>query len=120
MGGLIEALYFFGECLIYPAVVFSLRATLMTNLFRFRTSDQSLKDWPKEESLLSQTKKEDKEQEDSKLLKSLDHDFQSSTVIEQLSFYFANLLCRSKYKRMMLKAQSRMTKELDLKKFLTR
>ena len=41
-------------------------------------------------------------------------------TFKKLTFYAANLCCNRKYKKMMQKANSRIEKELDLRKFILR
>lgn len=97
--------------------LFTLRATLLSQLFRFRKSDRTLVDWPRASTFLEKNLSKDESQN---LLKSMNNDFQVMSSIKKLHFYAVHFLCLSKYKRMLMKSNSDLSKELDLKKFLHR
>ena len=54
------------------------------------------------------------------MLKSIAAEFFVVTSIKKMSFYIANLLCDKDYKKKLAKSHSRLTKELDLRKFIHR
>ena len=54
------------------------------------------------------------------LLESIYAEFMFVTSIKKISFYVANLFCDKAYKKKMVKSHSRLTKELDLRKFMHR
>lgn len=47
-------------------------------------------------------------------------DFQKTSPIKKISFFRTWFTCRSQYKKMLLKSQSSLAKELDLRKFIYR
>ena len=54
------------------------------------------------------------------MLESIAAEFFVVTSIKKMSFYIANLLCDRDYKKKLAKSHSRLTKELDLRKFIHR
>ena len=57
---------------------------------------------------------------ESAFLKRLRRDFSKMVAIKKLSYCQALFCCKQQYKRMMVKSQSDITKELDLRKFILR
>lgn len=54
------------------------------------------------------------------MLESISAEFMFVTSIKKMSFYVANLFCDKDFKKKMFKSHSRLTKELDLRKFIHR
>ena len=54
------------------------------------------------------------------MLESISSEFMFVTTIKKMSFYVANLFCDKDYKKKMNKSHTRLTKELDLIKFIHR
>lgn len=58
--------------------------------------------------------------EEENLLRHIKSDFQKTSPIKKISFFRTWFTCRSQYKKMLLKSQSSLAKELDLRKFIYR
>lgn len=102
-----------------PVSIFSLQAQLLSSLFRFRESQKKMHrieniDALKEEMFVTEDVME------KNLLEHIKIDFQNTRPIEKLNFFRTMLTCRSKYKKMLVKSQSTLEKELDLRKFIYR
>ena len=58
--------------------------------------------------------------DEEQLLRNIKSDFQVMEPIRKLSYFRTWFTCQSKYKKMLLKSESSITKELDLRKFIYR
>ena len=122
MGGLLDALYFIGKFLIFPFATYALRAQILSSMFRFRSSDAAIlrkRPTTRRKSFFEQHF-DPEDHEGEALMKQIRSDFQVVKPIDKLNFYNTYLCCRRDYKKMLLKAQSSLDKELDLRKFVYR
>lgn len=125
LGGLFEALSIMSQWLIAPVASFALKATLLSNFFFFQPKSETKNEhhFSNQLSISSNSKFESKSQKDKAkltLLESIYAEFMFVTSIENMSFYLVNLLCDKAYKKKMFKSHNRLTKELDLRKFIHR
>ena len=113
MGGLIDAIYILGMSLLSPFSYFALKTKLLYTIFRYRLSDTGLR-----KTMRSYEKSYYDNRES--LLSSIKHDFQKMKPIKIFSF-FAYMCCwRSRENKILLKAESSLMKEMDLRKFIIR
>ena len=125
LGGLFEALCRVCQWILAPVSSFALKATLLSNFFFFQPKAKPTNEhhFRRQLSSSSNHRIESKSQKDKNkltLLESIHAEFMFVTSIKKMSFYLANLLCDKAYKKKMLKSHNRLTKELDLRKFIHR
>ena len=122
IGGLLDALYFLGYIFISPLANYAKNSKLLSTLFRYRGSDESLFARQFSSLKLNYITKSFKSKtynaED--LIDDIKKDFQKYKPIKRISFWAQKLFCRKNYSKLMNKARSKLDKELDLRKFIYR
>ena len=135
LGGLFDALYYLFAVLAAPFASYSLKATLLTALFRYRKADDLSYQKPDEEEseeknndrrcsyVMSNFDPKDKKDKQS-LMESLKGEFRAMQPIKWInclrSCFIRCCLCKKDYNKLIEKSQHRVMKELDLKKFISR
>ena len=124
-GGLFDALVMVIGFFVGPLAMFSMQATLLSSFFKFKPkgddsaqstgSDQTAKQFLELSCNPEKTTKDDLA-----VAETIIRDFSLQRSIEKLGFYATNLLCKKSYKKKMVKAHSKLEKELDLQKFIHR
>ena len=122
MGGLLDALYLIGMMIMSPFAEWALKTELLSSIFRFRGSEEALKLRTKSRKRLDFIRNffSMKNLEDKHILSSLKNDFHLMKPIKKISCFRSFMCCRQNYRKMILKSQSSLTKELDLRKFIYR
>ena len=134
LGGLLDALLVIGAAFVAPFASYSLKATLLTALFRYRKADDASNQKPDEDDFgeknsdgsgIIMTNFDPKNKSDKRsLMESLKGEFRAMHPIKWISClrncFKTNFLCKRDYNKLMNKSQNRVMKELDLKKFITR
>ena len=126
MGGLLDALYLLGAIFMSPFSSFALNADLLSYLFRYRGSEAGLKNrthtMKKLEYLTNynSSRVNKSKLDNAGIIGSLRKDFQLMRPIKKITCFVAFFCCRKNYGKMLLKSQSSITKEMDLRKFIYR
>ena len=122
IGGLLDALYFIGYIFISPLATYARNSKLLSTLFRYRGTDESLFARQFSSLKLNYITKSFKSKtynaED--LIEDIKKDFQKYKPIKRIGFWPQKIFCRNNYSKMINKAQSKLDKELDLRKFIYR
>lgn len=119
MGGLVDAFFLLGQLLIAPISGFALQSQLLSALFRYRDSYINTTKETQKESFFNQYFNAGKKQEEW-LVNNMKQNYQGLSPIKKRNYYSALFCCRTKYKKLMIKSQSSIGKELDLRKFIYR
>ena len=129
IGGLLDALFILGSLLMAPVSAFALKSHLGSRMFlkkpkRKEEKPRSFK--YKEDDFASSIRTKDrdipnlKHASKAKTLQSIKDSMGHLQDLEQMNFFTRWLCCKSKHGRLLEKTESRITKELDLNKFITR
>ena len=122
IGGLLDALYLIGFVFISPLASYAMNSKLLSTLFRYKGSDESLYERTDTWNKLDYTKSEklNRQMSDDTQVDDIKVDFQKYKSIKRISICNKQIFCRSNYRKMMNKASSMLNKELDLRKFIYR
>lgn len=122
MGGLLDSLYMITAVIIYPISQFALKTKLLSQLFRYKGGrDELIRRMTSQNmSIFKSTRNVSCGMETESILKSIRLDFQNMIPIKRVNCYRSFFCCLKNYRQMLLKSQSKISKELDLRKFIYR
>lgn len=122
MGGLLDSLYSISCLVIYPIAQITLKTKLLSQLFRYRGSQFGLLLRMNSSWRLWKTTMRDKSNasETDNIVQSIRREFQNMKPISKINCCRQTFCCLKNYKKMLLKSQSALNKELDLRKFIYR